>query len=253
MKKSANSFPYDIGINIGKEEGNQFSGRIDESVKKELDLTLSLQWIGQQALRFSAVCKKEKPSDKEFLSLTDIEKDYNNSKSFKQVLDIKPNLLRFTTTSKVVINYLIVLFGVIAEWFIYTSIAENAFAMPLFKAYFLGLLVVVFTKYVSLTISPNFKKWIREKEVLKRSLIKTTSFVLVILILINAGMLGITNLYQIEKINKITQLEYVSTSIMEGEENGEDVTALKLEADQLNNAISESETTNITSGIFCVE
>ncbi len=228
------SFPYTLGVQYKPEHSNSFdAGRVPESVKEETDTLLHLKRIGEQYFKYTQAGKRENRKDYRLLPQTKHEQETEEKLNFLRHLQVKPNVLRFATTAKVWTNSIVVFLGMIAELFIYQSIAENAFNMSIVKSYFIGVLVLLFTKFVQVSIQKHIKYWIKENNILFRSVHKTLIFVFVGLIFLNAMMLGITNLNQINQLKKIEQIECLSSSIDESQEYGEDSAELETELNQL--------------------
>lgn len=238
-------FPYAKGTLFESGDSNNFKGgRIAEATKEELDKNLFLKWAGQQHYKYTSTAKKKK-KEQNLLDTTPLEQEAAEKKEFYQHIQVKPNPLAYATAVKVWIYYTIVILGMLAEFFIYQSIFENTFGMVGFKSYFSGLLVVLFTKFVQFAIQKHIKHFIKTSNLLFKSITKTAVFVLVGLVILNAVMLGITNLNQINRTNKIAQLGYLSSAVDEAIEFGEDTEALETELSQLEAELNEEE-----SGFF---
>ncbi len=244
MKSAENKeFPYNDGVHIKAENGNTFdkNSRIAEAVKEELDATLWLGWIGEQYYKLSEASKRKDLKKYKLKEQTSREKEAEAKKSLLQHLQVKPNPLKYASKFKVYFNYIVVILGMLAEFFIYQGIAENAFGMPLFKSYFVGFLVLLFTKFTQISIFKYIKQWIQEKNLRFRTIEKTVIFVFVLLILLNGLMMGITNLNEIDRGKKIQQIEYLSESIAESEEYGENTSEMETELAEIQSELNEEE------------
>jgi len=246
-KKNDNEFPCETGTHFKTEHSNTFEGRIPEVVQDETDALLHLERLGQQSQSYNEAAKRKNRKDYPLREVTQREQEAEEKKSLLMHLQVKPNALRYSSPVKVWTYYIVVLLGMGAEFFIYQSIAENAFGMPPFKSYITGMLVLLFTKFVQVAIQPHLKHWIKENNLLYKSVHKIVIFVFVGLILLNATMLGITNLHQINQTKKIEQIESLSTMIADAEESGEDTTELEAELNQLQGELGEKE-----SGFFVI-
>jgi len=234
MKSPKNiEFPYHNGVQIKAENANTFDGRIAESVKEELDVTLWLNWIGEQYYKFTEASKRKKLEKYEFIEQTEREQEAEEKKSLLRHLQVKPNPLKYASISKVYLNYAVVALGMFVEFLIFQNIAENVFGMSLFKSYCVGFLVLLFTKFISISTLKYIKQWIQEQNLLFRTIEKTIIFVFAVLILLNATMLGVLNLNQIDQQKKIGQIENLEISIAEAVEYNEDSSQMETDLAKL--------------------
>ncbi|GEM_PF-3576469 len=231
-QKTNQEFPYVSGTQFKDENANKYPNSIPDIVKDELNLGLWLSWIGEQYYHSFEANKRIKKAY-HFKGQTRREKDAQEKNDFIQHLQSKANSLRFASKFKIWLLSFVVIFGVSGEFLIYVSIAENAFGLLPPKSYFLGMLAVMFAKFVQVVSMKHIKMWIKENNVLLRSIQKTILFVLVGLVFLNAMTLGITNLNQINQSNAIARVEYLSSSISEAEGYGEDTSALESELSAL--------------------
>jgi len=112
------------------------------------------------------------------------------------------------------------------EYLVYQSIGENYFSLGK-KSYLFGFMVLGFAKLVSFAISRYVKHYVAEWNIFKKHLVRFSFLSVVGLILVNAFMLGIVNLYHVNQeatLEKITQL---SDDIADAEDNGEDTVEME--------------------------
>ena len=215
-------FPYHNGVQIKAENANTFDGRIAESVKEELDVTLWLNWIGEQYYKFTEAFKRKKLKKYELIKQTERELEAEEKKSLLRHLQVKPNPLKYSSISKVYLSYAVVALSVFVEFLIFQNIAENTLGMSHFKSYCVGFLVLPFSKLISISTLKYIKQWVQEQNLLFRTIEKTIIFVFAVLILLNATMLGVLNLNQIDQQKKIAKIENLEVSIAEAVEYNED-------------------------------
>lgn len=242
-KKNNKRYPFDIGYQYEKTDFNSFEddSRIPEAVKEEKDTLLFLDQVGEQYYSTNEASKRKELKKHEFLSLSILEKEAEEKKNFLAHLGVKPNTLRYATKFKVWIFYIAIGLGGVAELLIYQNIAYESFSMPELKSYFIGFLVLLFTKFVQVAIQKNITSWVKENNLLFRSVHKILIFSLVLLVLINAVMMGVTNLNNIEKQKKIEKMEYVSSSIDDAQDYGENTSDLDAELSELEAELYEDE------------
>lgn len=246
-QKDNKEFPFAKGTLFQAGDSNAFEGgRIAEATKEELDKNLFFNWVGQQHFQFTKTSTKSQ-KDYKLVDITPLEKEASEKNDFLQYLQVKPNPLAYATATKVWLYYIIVLLGMLAEFFIYQMIFENVFGMSLIKSFFSGLLVLLFTKFVQFAIQKYVKDFIQTSNLLFKSITKIAIFVLVGLVILNAIMLGLTNLNQINRTQKIEQIEYLSSAIDESKEYGEDSKELEAELNQLEGELNEGD-----SGFFAL-
>lgn len=244
--------PFQKGTQYTKEDFNSFEkgSRIPELVKEEKDYHLFSSELGIQYYLNTQASKRKERKNYLFLPQTKYEQEAAERNSFLQFLQIKPNALVFATKLKIWIYYVIVILGILAEYIIYQSIFENAFGMPVIKAYLSGFLVLLFTKFVQLSLQNHIKHWVKENNIKYRTIFKTILYVFIVLILTNAVFMGITNINEIEQQKKIADAEFVALSIADAEEFGEDVTELLAEQKQLESELNEDESLFFTIGKY---
>jgi hypothetical protein len=242
-KKENNQYPFSIGYQHKKTDFNSYEegSRVPEVVKEEEDINLFFSMIGEQYYSNHEASKRKKLENQNFLELTKLEKESEEKKNFLAHLGVNPNPLRYATKFKVSILYIVIGLGMVGEFFIYQNIAFESFAMPEVKSYFIGFSVLLFTKFIQVAIQKHITSWIKENNLLFRSVHKTLIFVLVGMVLINAVMMGITNLNNIEKQKKIEKMEYVSSSIDDAQDYGENTADLDAELSALEAEIYEDE------------
>lgn len=230
MKKNDQDFPYSKGTHFTYNTTNQYDAdaRLSEPFKKQFDLEWELELCAEQAYDFSEASSRKPLDKKELKAKTVLEAEYEDRKNFMACLNIKFNDLRYATKSKVYLNYFIVFISMIAEYFVYQSIGDNYFSLGE-KSYAFGAIVLGFTKVLSLIFKRYIKDWFRQKNIYKRNSKSIIAFGLVILIIINACMLGIINLHQVKQNAAIQQMAMYSAAISEAELNGEDTTHLEEE------------------------
>jgi amino acid transporter len=219
------------GIHVKATHPNHFE-QVPKAVQEEIQALNHLHRIGELNYSNSQASKRPK-IEHQLLDLSQKELESAEKKAFLEHLQVLPNPLAYSTITKVVTYYIVAILGMIAEFFIYESIFNNSFGMSSTKSTLSGLLVLLFTKYVGVAIQKHIKHWIKENNLRFRSLHKIMIFSLGGLILLNAMLLGVTNLGQIQKQKKIEQMEYLSSSIEESAESGEDTSSQEIELDQL--------------------
>ena len=232
MKKNSDpNFPLQQGIHAEAAHSNHFD-KVPKAVQEEMDALLYLDWIGEEQYSKSQASKRLQ-TEHQLLDLSQKEKEAAERKAFLEHLQVLPNPLAYTTVTKVWTYYIVAIIGMMAEFFIYESIFNNSFGMSATKSILSGLLVFLFTKYVGVAIQSHIKHWLKENNLRFQSLHKIMIYSLAGLILLNAMLLGLTNLGQIQKQKKIEQVEYLNYSIEESAEYGEDTSSQEIELDQL--------------------
>lgn len=242
-KQENNRYPFNTGYQHKKTDFNSYEegSRVPEIVKEEEDINLFFSMIGEQYYSNHEASKRNLNAKLDLIEFTLLEKETEEKKNYIAYLGVKPNPLRYANKFKVWTYYIVILFGIVAEFLIYQNIAYESFGMPEVKSYFIGFLVLLFTKFVQVAIQKHITSWIKENNLLFRSVHKILIFVLVGLVLINAVMMGITNLNNIEKQKKIEKMEYVSSSIDDAQDYSESTSDLDTELSGLEAEIYEDE------------
>lgn len=240
MKNNSDpNFPLQQGIHSEASHSNNFE-KVPTAVQEEMDALLYLDWIGEKHYSNSQASKRLQ-IEHQLLELSQKEKEAVEKKNFLQHLQVLPNPLAYTTKTKVWTYYIVAIIGMMAEFFIYESIFNNSFGMSATKSTLSGLLVLLFTKYVSVAIQKHIKHWLKENNLRFRSIHKIMIYSLAGLILLNAMLLGLTNLGQIQQQKQIEQMEYLSSSIEESAMYGENTSSQEAELDQLQQDANKDE------------
>lgn len=159
------------------------------------------------------------------------------------------NPLRTASRGKQLLCYFGAVLSMLAEYFVFRNIAENALGMLLIETYFVAFFSVVFTKFIQIVFQRRIKSWLKENSRKLRSLIKTLLYVFTILILINAVMAGITNLFNIDHQKKIEQIEILSQQIEQSQE--EDTSDLEVDLHEAQNDLTSGTSLFFLIARFC--
>ena len=227
---------------------NTFDGSFPKSVKEETNLNLWLSLIGEQFYN-STQSAKRKIKEYSLLPKTDFENFTEEKMQLLATFHTEGNPLRTASHGKQFLCYIGAIFSILAEYFVFRHIAENALGMLLIETYFVAFFSVVFTKFIQVVFQRRIKSWLKENSRKLRSLIKTLLYGFAILILINGLMAGITNLYNIEQQRKIEQIEILSLQIEQSQ--GGDRSALEADLQKAQNDLTETNNVFFLIARFC--
>ncbi len=205
-KKEPQIFKHAPGISPPLEETAPKA--IDPSVPDTLTHFDGLGKIGEGNYALS-ISEQKDSKEYKLIPKTQEEKVNEGRESLWASLNIRPNRLYAASVMKVFWSYFGAIAAILAEFFVFQSIAENVLEIDENKSYFVALFAVVFTKFIQAAFLPKIKEWIKENNTRLHNWFKTLLFLFVILILVNAITVGLNNIFDIDRTAKLENILFL--------------------------------------------
>jgi len=220
---------------------NRYVGNVPGVIQEALNLRLYLAWIG------SAFLLQRNEWRRMIYPLTLIsqsEKERNDlrKEQFKDHIGLKENALAGATKGLARKYSLSAIIGLMAEFLVFQNMGENLFGFSFYGSIVFGLVVLVITPSVIITIKPFINNWIRGNNYFLPSKIKKYLFLYCALILVLLITSGMANYFDKEYVRLQTKIQSTTREIRDFEEKNMDTKILQERREVLKTELEELDT-----------
>lgn len=220
---------------------NKYTGNVPGVIKEALNLRLYLAWIGSAFLLQRSEWKRM-IYPLTLISQSEKERNDLRKEQFKDHIGLKKNALAGATKGLARKYSLSAVIGLMAEYLVFQNMGENLFGFSFYGSIVFGLVVLVITPAVIITIKPFINNWIRKNNYFLPSKIKKYLFLYCVLILVLLITSGMANYFDKEYVRLQSKIQSTTREIHDFEEKNMDTKILQERREVLKTELEELDT-----------